>query len=86
MWWRKAISSAEETPTLADDALNGRGEIALYMYGSDTPEMRRRVSALLHEVPVDRRIPFYKCGGVPTSRKSWLNEYTRRQARNLPAV
>jgi hypothetical protein len=68
--------------SFSDDLLVGLGQIAAYYYGSDTPKLRRRISALLHEVEPSRRLPYYLDGGRPASRKSWLDAFTRSQAEN----
>jgi hypothetical protein len=78
-----------ETPieSVSNDLLIGRGAIARFLLGTDTPEAKRRVSALMHEImPRERRIPFCLVGEKASSRKSWILEYLRRNAENLPAA
>jgi hypothetical protein len=72
--------------TLGDDLLFGRGEIAAAFFGADTPENRRRITGLMREVRPADRIPFFLCGGKPSSRRSWLEQYTRARAQNLVDV
>lgn len=62
--------------------LTGRGAIALYHLGVDTPEARRRVTSLFREVPEGDRIPYFKDGGQPCSWTSWLDEYARKRCLN----
>jgi hypothetical protein len=64
------------------DNLSGRAAIAIHLFGADTPKNRRRVTALLREVPVADRIPFFLLGGKPTTRRSWLDEYARARQQN----
>jgi hypothetical protein len=83
---RHQVDGGSPIEKLAHNLLIWLGEIALYYYGDDSPKLRRRISALMHEVARERRLPFFKDGGRPASRKSWLDEYTRRQAENLPTA
>jgi hypothetical protein len=65
-----------------NDILPGRGAMAAYYYGADTPKNRRRISALMREVKEADRIPYYMDGGRPASRKSWLDQYQIARRRN----
>ena len=63
--------------------LIGRGAIALYFLGQDTPQTRRRVSALMSEVRPENRIPYgYDGDGQPFSFTAWLDEYSLKRLRN----
>ena len=76
-----------EIENLSEDLLRGRAAIAGYYFGQITSTSLRRITALLNEVPKAERLPHYReGGGVPVSRKSWLDDYTRRRAKYLPAA
>jgi hypothetical protein len=62
--------------------LNGLGPMASFWLGADTPKTRRRMSALLHEVAEEDRLPFFRDGGQPCSYEGWLEEYARRRRQN----
>jgi hypothetical protein len=86
---RAGASTKEELPTLElyEDLLRGRAAIAEYYFGEVTPTTLRRITALLNEVPKVARLPHYReGGGLPVSRKSWLDDYTKRRAKYLPAA
>jgi hypothetical protein len=71
---------------LADDLLRGRRAIALFYLGGDGPEELRKITSLLNQVPKDQRLPHYREGNVPVSRKTWLRQHTTRLAKHLPAA
>jgi hypothetical protein len=65
--------------------LTGRGAIAAYWLGADTPKNRRRVTGLLHEVKPENRLPHGIDGdGTPFTYSHWLDQHAlvRRQAAN----
>jgi hypothetical protein len=65
--------------------LSGRGAIAAYWLGEDTPPNRRRVSALMNEVREENRIPYGIDGdGVPFSYSGWIDQYALSRCRNRP--
>jgi len=71
---------------LSNDLLRGRPAIARYYFGEVTSTTLRRTTALLNEVPKVHRLPHYReGGGMPVSRKSWINDYTSRRAKYLPS-
>jgi hypothetical protein len=90
--WRTAIVSMRadgEHPieSLSSDLLRGRAAIAEYYLGEVTATSLRRITALLNEVQEDERLPHYReGGGLPVSRKSWIDDYTRRLAKYLPVA
>jgi hypothetical protein len=48
---------------IADDQLNGRGEIAIEYFGENTPKTRRKVGYLINELnPPEARIPVFRYG------------------------
>jgi hypothetical protein len=62
--------------------LRGRGEIAAYHLGADTPQTRR-ISALMSEVRPENRIPYgYDGDGQPFSFTGWLDEYAVSRRKN----
>jgi len=60
-----------DTTRLADDLLEGAAEIALFVFGSDSPKSRRRV---YHLAAIDRsdRLPVFRMGNQIFARKSTL--------------
>lgn len=72
--------------TLADDLLRGRRAIAEFYLGESTPEALRRITTLLNQAPQDQRLPHYREGGMPVTRKSWLTKHTADKAKYLPAA
>jgi len=57
--------------------LTGRGAIARYWLGADTPRNRRRVTGLLHEVKPENRLPhgMEGDGRTPFTYTGWLDQH-----------
>lgn len=82
----KTEVSIEENTPLADDLLRGRRAIALFYLGHDGPEELRRITTLLNQAPKDQRLPHFREGGLPVTRKSWLTKHIADKAKYLPAA
>jgi hypothetical protein len=77
------ISTATTLASPFGKKLTGRGAIAAYHYGQDTPQNRRRISALMREVREENRIPYGIDGdGRPFTYTRWLDEYDLSRCQN----
>jgi hypothetical protein len=65
--------------------LNGRRAIAAYHLQDDSKRALRRITALMHEVRKENRIPYFIDGdGQPASYTKWLDDFVRARAKYLP--
>jgi hypothetical protein len=64
---------------LADDLLNGVGEIANFYFGQDTPENRRKV----YRRAKNGQIPIFRDGILIKARKSRLLRHISDQEDNI---
>jgi hypothetical protein len=74
------INDSKICDTLADDLLEGAGEIARFMFGDNNAKSRRRV---YHLAAADRndRLPVFRMGNQIFARKSTLlRSITEREA------
>jgi hypothetical protein len=62
--------------------MTGLGQMAEVWLGADTPKNRRRMSALLHEVPEADRLPYFLDGRQPAAFEGWWTDYAWRRRQN----
>jgi hypothetical protein len=61
-------SLSKDSDTLADDLLQGAGEIARFFYGDDSSKNRRRIYHLIQQK--SGCLPIFRLGGQIYARKS----------------
>lgn len=86
-----ATRQGPAAPALADDLLEGAGQIAEFIYGADTPITRRKVFYLASEAPPADRPPIFRLGRVKLAlRKSrflaWVEQRERHGAEPAEAA
>jgi len=61
------------TPTLAEDCLEGAGQLATFLYGRNDPTTRRRIYRLSSELLPGERPPIFRLGdNILRARRSRL--------------
>jgi hypothetical protein len=65
-----------DAPTLADDGLEGAGQLAAFFFGEDKRATRRRVYRMVSEVPPEDRPPVFRLGdNILRARRSTLMKW-----------
>lgn len=74
-----------DSKTLAEDALEGAGQLAVFFYGDDTPANRRKIYRMSSEIAPEDRPPFFTYGdNILRARRStlfkWIEDKERAAA------